>query len=316
MENYIVRIVINVFVILIVESTQYVSLAAMSNLDISPSISMDNIFIIFSLYMICVLTSHYVTWWNAYLDTAPGPHLEMSKSMNSQSVGAVLAIFLKCFLMLPALSSTGGIGGIFNGMIVGALGCLIGCDIGIICLISLYKRLIRTNYLVEDQNWFEESPTKFNMKSITSILGNSISMLCFSFFSLMPGIALVDPAEPQIIELLVLCFFILIVSYLCLRYILRRSQIRDALFHKDVGWDQMLNRAIYSGILNILLTAFFPIAQLLSIASLKKETILVGSSLFWTSLGTLCFLVYYKWSQKKVSWTGIKIMPDKPEVKS
>lgn len=314
MENYIARIVINAFVILIVESTQYFSLAAMFNLDISPS--MENIFIIFSLYMICVLTSHYVTWWNAYLDTAPGPHLEMRKSMNSQSVGAVLAIFLKCFLMLPALSSTGVIGGIFNGMIVGALGCLFGCDIGIICLISLYKRLIRTNILGEDQNRFEESHTKFNMKSITSILGNSISMLCFSFFSLMPGIALVDPAEPQIIELLVLCLFILIVSYLCLRYILRRSQLRDALFHKDVGWDQMLNRAIYSSILNILLTAFFPIAQLLSIASLKKETILVGSSLFWTLLGTLCFLGYYKWSQKKVSWTGIKIMPDKPEVKS
>lgn len=314
MARYIVRIIINFFVILIVESTQYFSLAAMSNLDISPS--MDNIFIIFSLYMICVLSFHYVSWWNSFLDTAPGTHLEMNKSLNTQLWATILVIILKCILILPALSSRGGIEDIINSMVVVTLASLIACDIGIICLISLYKRLIRANILGEDQNRFEESHTKFNMKSITSILGNSISMLCFSFFSLIPGIALVDPAEPQIIELLVLCFFILIISYLCLRYILRRSQIRDALFHKDVGWDQMLNRAIYSSILNILLTAFFPIAQLLSIASLKKETILVGSSLFWTSLGTLCFLGYYKWSQKKVSWTGIKIMPDKPEVKS
>lgn len=132
-------------------------------------------------------------------------------------------------------------------------------------------------------------------------------MLCFSIISLPLGFGFTASSENNIAPIIVMFFPILIVSYLCARFSLRARQL---LFGKRTRvWDRVLCDTISSSILSILLTSSFPLAQIFHLATFSKETLLVAFSLLGTSLGTLCFLLSYKYSHKQISWTGLQILP-------
>lgn len=225
-------------------------------------------------------------------------------------------------MILPTLSSGGLIESIINGMVMGILGSCMGADILLIFIILIYKRLARHLAMADaegenlhllpdypqDLSLQKSSPSQGALAAPSTffgILGNALFILGFSFISLLAPFGIVDLTEKHIGEWIALCCCVILVSYLCARFSLRTQQVLFSPSNRV--WQNILQNTIYSSLLSILLTSYFPIRQIFPFAPISAAMNLVGFSLFGASVGTLCFLFSYKYSHKQISWTGLRI---------
>lgn len=333
-----VRSFFNACTILFMELVLYISLAASSNNVECPE-SIAGLFFTFFVIMMSILNFHYLSWWNAYVDTIPNSAFDRDTSLRSQIVGTLLALLAKGLMLLPTLSSGGLMESIINSLIMGILGSCMGADILLIFIILIYKRLARhlamadaegenlhllpdapqdlslqKNLLadpLQESTHQKSSPSQVALAAPSTffgILGNSLFILGFSFISLLAPFGMVDLTEKHLGEWIALCCCVILVSYLCARFCLRTQQVLFSPGNRV--WQNILQKTIYSSILSILFTSYFPIRQIFPFAPISAATNLVGFSLFGASVGTLCFLLSYKYSQKQISWTGLRILPE------
>lgn len=263
----------------------------------------------------------------------------MNKSLNNQLWGTILTGSVSFLLLLPSISMYK----MFDYVFLGLFGSMICCDIGILFTLFWYRRMTRgllerkvdraelgtlqNRALESSSNNTDSSLQSISTTSLSllksfpkasfssiirlflSLLGATISMSYFSFSSLWLVLRSIDPETRDIADTIVVSIVILAVSYLCPRFILRARQLVDICFERSLEWSSILYSTCFSSILNLILMSFFPINHQLQVLSIDDRIMFVGFSSFLVALGSSCVLVYYIFSHKEISWTGLQVSP-------
>lgn len=263
---------------------------------------------------LALLISHYVSWWNSFLDSLAGASLPASQSFHSQSLGAILNIIVTLICIVPFLGLSG-----FDGVFALFGICLLACNFGVLRILSLYRLKAEYFFSIPDPDMRKQQEQKadtrkgggvFARESLLYIGVSMIYLLYASWIFWRPLWRFVDVELDKIHPATIVILCTPFVSLLSPRFILRAYQFRDMFFHGNMGWDKSLKATIVAGFLNVLLMSFFPLNSLFQIIPMESDLAWVGISLFFSSVGILCVLLTYQKTHTVISWTGLKIVPE------
>lgn len=268
------------------------------------------IFSFIQLLFVGLLSFHYVSWWNAFLDSLPGEALKLSQSLYTQSIGAIITSLVAFVLYLPFARTNG----FFDDLTRLYLWSVIACSLFILVIISKFRKishqiLTESETDIKTEPMIDEEAVKairlWTPRCLLYVVITTMYLVYASWLFWRPFLRVVPPDAPDSTPVPLIMLLSPFVSLLTPRFILRAYQLKDKYCRKNMGWDRTLQLTMISAVLNILFMAFFPVNSIFHFVEMQEDSAWLGISLFVTAVEIFFVLLYYKKTRKVISWTGL-----------